>query len=882
MGANSSLGAATQAGQQTEQANAGAVAGASGAADAASAIPRAPDGRPLTEAEIADRARAQGSAAGASSSLAANTASGQQNQQANAGAMAGASDAAAAAAKPDLPPPAPPAQPPTPEMVTAPEKTAPSLDDNMALYEKTAQDWMNGIVDEKVFRTTANRAILQMGLNNSAEMDALKMRINSDPSLAGQGAGSAMLSMMAANQNFNADQLFGQLAESAQQKILDMQKYGLEQGVRINTQRRENAYKSIDALKDAGDFTGAAKLLAKTVDFPGVSIDPSQFSASRSRQAEDIQSLMTAGNYQGAAEKLAALTGKPVSASDLQLRDPFTLQRAQDLEKKGDFEGAAKQYASMGINVTADDLRAQSPFMQTSWSNALDGIKAIATTNPAAAEAQLAILMKNPAAAKYLGFSASANPHDLIQAIVSGQYADDQSKIATLNTEINRQAKSGVSFQQALQNYKQQGPVAWEGMTNTGKQMAKGDLTSFNEARASLGMDAVHKDANGNIVDSHGTMLTDEDFAETAAAADYSSRQEQMKVQPWQGVYDQLMAQGSPFREKILSIPGGDTMVKQALMSSYLGGTYKIDPNTGLMQPDFTNGMPWDNPNTSYLFHDWPTAVFGDDFKVQGSFDAGGDPYGLESTDGQKLQKLPDDEHLDNLYAKYLYTGGKLNSTEWYFATAGGQTQPDPTRIPASVKSTTENQTNVGNTGDGTGTGDGTQPKPLDLTTGAGQVSAFTDYVNKTGGMADKEAFITSMTDLRDQASRMDRKTIGALADTADNQDLIRTAITYLKNHGREEFANALYSTKRVGSSFAGIGSEHDAYNTNQIGMDFAIYMRMLNQGMTEKDAKLSLAYLLGPQRAIETSSLLSSTDDAKAEFEKYKTEGLLPGEPKT
>ncbi len=59
--------------------------------------------RVLTPAEIADRARAQGSAAGASASLGANVAQGQANQQASAGAMNTASNMAMNRANP-MPP----------------------------------------------------------------------------------------------------------------------------------------------------------------------------------------------------------------------------------------------------------------------------------------------------------------------------------------------------------------------------------------------------------------------------------------------------------------------------------------------------------------------------------------------------------------------------------------------------------------------------------------------------------------------------------------------------------------------------------------------------------------------------------------------------------
>lgn len=570
--------------------------------------------------------------------------------------------------------------------VTAPVKTEPSLDDNLANFEKIAADWANGVVDDKVFRTTANRAILQMGLNNQAETDALQMRINSDPALKGQGAGSALLSMMAANHGFSADQMFGQLAQSAQEKILDMQKYGLQEGVAINQMRRQNDYAKLQMLQDAGDFSGAAQLAAKIADFPGANISPSSFSAARTRLAEDAKSLIASGNYTSAAEKLSQMTGQTVDATQLQSRDPALWTQAQALEDKGDFAGASKIYANLGLSISPDDLRAQNPFQQQTWAKTLDAIKATAMTNPALATAQLDALMKNPAAAKYLGFTPDTSAAELINSIVTGKYQADQDMRTGLQAEINLKAKSGVGFSQALVDYKAQGPLAWQGMTQDGKKMAGSSLDSFNSARTALGMSAVHKDSQGNIVDANGVALTDEDFAQTAAAADYTSRIDKMKTQPWQAAFDNLMAPGSPMHDKILSIPGGEAAVKESLQMLFLGGGYKTDPSTGQLVPDYSGGMPWENSSpTSYLFHNWPLAQFNTDGTVNGKYDVGGETYGDKLGD-TVIQKLPDDEDLDHSYATYKYNGGALSSSQWYFATAGGTKAPDTTKIPSDVK----------------------------------------------------------------------------------------------------------------------------------------------------------------------------------------------------
>lgn len=840
------------------------------------------------------------------------------------------------------PTPAPqPVQPPTataapevaaPNMVTAapppnattPVKTEPSLDDNMGMYEKIAADWANGIVDDKVFRTTANRAILQMGLNNQAETDALQMRINQDPALRGQGAGSALLSMMAANHGFSADQMFGQLAQSTQEKILDMQKYGLQQGVAINQMRRQNDYTKLQMLQDTGDFAGAAQLAAKIADFPGVSISPTGFTAartrlnedakvlmaagnytgaaeklssltgqpidatqlqgrdpalwtqaqaledkgdyegaakmyaklgvsvsastlmqnntgSRARMSEDIQTLLNAGNFQGAAEKMAALTGKPVDPAQLQGRDTTQWKIAQALEDKGDFEGAAAAYAKLGLNITADDLRAQSPEQQGRWTNSLDSIKAIASTDPAAATALLDTLMKNPAAAKYLGFTAGMKASDLINSIVTGQYQKDQEMRASMQSEINLKAKSNVSFSQALVDYKAMGPLAWQGMTQSGQKMAASDLNAFNSARSSLGMSAVHKDAQGNIVDAQGNALTEEDFAESAAAADYTSRKDALKTQPWQSAFDNLMAPGSPMRDKILSLPGGEQAVKESLQMLYLGGGYKLDPASQTLVPDYTGGMPWENPNTEHLFHNWPLAQFNEDGSVNGKYDLGGETYGDKMGD-TVIQKMPDDESLDNAYSRYKYNKGTLSAPEWYFATAGGTKAEDKTRIPEELVKADLTTPGAVTTPGGTSTPSNT-PAPIagtPLTTE--QVQTVGDYIAsidaKIPSTVDKLALNGMVAEIGKANAANYTEDYGGLIQTMANKYPGATGST--KNSGDPNDPNDIYNNPNLYTKeeiTLPSGKKGIKRTVTQKAVDFYNFTRLKDLGLTDEQA---------------------------------------------
>ncbi len=720
------------------------------------------------------------------------------------------------------------ATPPAP-----PAATSSALDDNMATYEKIAMDFANGVVDDKVFKTTTNNAIMQMGLNNQSERDALQMKINQDPSLAGQGAGTALLSMMAAKQNFSADQMFGQLAQDAQQKILDLQKYGLEQGVAINAQRQRDAYTKIAALQDAGDFAGANDLLAQTTGQPRGSLSDTGSTAARTRMASDISTLLQTGDVNAAADKIATLTGTRPDPAELAKRDPTLWTRASDLATAGDYEGAAKAYAAVGVNVTADDLRAQSPLQQASWGKMLDNIKSQALSDPTGAEAQLNALVQNPQAAKFLGLT-GADAHSMVQSFVNGTYQTQLNLVQSLSSEINMQANSKVPFAEVLQNYKAMGPAAIQGYENAGKDLAKQDLTSFNKTRTDAGLAAVHTDANGNIVDDAvpPNALTEEDFAETAMRADYQRKATQVAEQPWQTAYDALVAPGSAFASKILSVPGGEQTVKEVLQSQYLGGSYKLDPTTQQMVPDYSGGLPWDNPKTSYLFNNWPMATF-DSSGTATNYDLGGEPYGL--TQGSTtIQKMPDDQALDASYAKYQYglgtTGTPLTAQQWYFATAGGKNPPDPTKIPKEIQSP-EDLTKVGLPGSTTGT---TSTTPA-ASTQPGTTGALTAANTQVDTMI---ASLPSSVNADDVKGTLDATS----KQTFSDQDYINLMDSNYPGYTEHVMGGQKLAVLNGGQGAWGASPD-------QIGKDFMGFDRLLKNGLTEKQAASLLETTIGVDR---------------------------------
>lgn len=185
---------------------------------------------------------------------------------------------------------------------TVPPEHQTAFSNSLSEFEKMAANWRAGI-DDPIFRNAANRAILDMGLMNQAESDALHMQINQDPTLRGQGAGFAMLQMMARNQNFKMDDILGQLSGESMKRILDMQKYGFEAGVKLDELHRGRASEDIKLLMESGNFAGAAAAINDRMgkDYPGLNIQVD----AKTIEGRDSQSLEEFQSQMGVIEKMA-------------------------------------------------------------------------------------------------------------------------------------------------------------------------------------------------------------------------------------------------------------------------------------------------------------------------------------------------------------------------------------------------------------------------------------------------------------------------------------------------------------------------------------------------------------------------------------------------
>lgn len=124
------------------------------------------------------------------------------------------------------------------------------------------------------YKAAVNQFITNSSLMDQADRDMLQMQINQDPSLRGQGAGFAMLQVLNRDQRFNLDQGLAQLSNANLERIVNLQKYGLETGLKITEAYNAQKKEAFNTLLTNGQFGAAASTLQSMFDeqFPGLGL----------------------------------------------------------------------------------------------------------------------------------------------------------------------------------------------------------------------------------------------------------------------------------------------------------------------------------------------------------------------------------------------------------------------------------------------------------------------------------------------------------------------------------------------------------------------------------------------------------------------------------
>lgn len=120
-----------------------------------------------------------------------------------------------------------------------------------------------------------NQAISQMGQQNQAAQQALQQKINSDPTLAGQPAGKAFISLAARDAGITESQVIAGLDSASIARITAMNQYGLSALPGVIAAQQSYQTNQLNTLLNAGDYTGYAAMFKSLY---GTDIDPTKLS----------------------------------------------------------------------------------------------------------------------------------------------------------------------------------------------------------------------------------------------------------------------------------------------------------------------------------------------------------------------------------------------------------------------------------------------------------------------------------------------------------------------------------------------------------------------------------------------------------------------------
>ncbi|MEK9983947.1 MAG: hypothetical protein VW879_04320, partial [Opitutae bacterium] len=410
-------------------------------------------------------------------------------------------------------------------------------------------------------------------------------------------------------------------------------------------------------------------------------------------QPAGIAMLQAMGREQGLAteQMLGALTtqnldrimdlqkfgvGKAFQAIDARNNDKL---EAIDLAmNNGDYAAAAtgleefirSAFPGLPVTVNTEELMRRDPTVAEDLQSKMNLMRDLADVNPEAATAIARTLLEDPIIAR--GIPEGMTAEDMVAAIQDGSLLEDTRERAELNTELNTMAASDAPYEQARGLLPEVFGTP-EGAIQYGKRLS---LDEINEAVDALGFEAgFSQDEYGQIIDSKGNLLDDEDFKELAYQKTYYDRIQETNTQ---GDVDRLFdwaKQNSPKFARLLEVGGqeGEDSIRTgmaALVATNAFQGFDKDGKPVFDQEQLNFLEP--SKRTEHLFYNWPTGVFDEETNTWTDFDATREVF--DRSDAHPWTVLAD-EALDKAFQRYWDNGapaGELDMREWYFASKGG------------------------------------------------------------------------------------------------------------------------------------------------------------------------------------------------------------------
>lgn len=181
--------------------------------------------------------------------------------------------------------------------------------DALAAAPDTIKKMMEG--DDPIATREFNMMINAVGPKNQLALEGMALKLKQQ-NLDGQGAGSALIEMMARDQGYEVDNLIGKISADSAKRLYDLNIWGFDKATEIQATINKNKRNDFDLALKNGQFDAAADIWEDI--FPGVSFDVSAAKA-RDPVTQDmftartklVDQLVSQGDAEGAKQAMLDL-----------------------------------------------------------------------------------------------------------------------------------------------------------------------------------------------------------------------------------------------------------------------------------------------------------------------------------------------------------------------------------------------------------------------------------------------------------------------------------------------------------------------------------------------------------------------------------------------
>lgn len=373
--------------------------------------------------------------------------------------------------------------------------------DVLAPVNDTVKKMLEG--NDPIAAIQYNQILTGNGPKNQAMLQGLGMKLK-QANLDGQGAGSALLAMMARDAEYTDDQLRAQVSADSAKRLYDMNLHGFEKAIEINQANDQQVRTDLANALSNGQL-GAAKELFGQV-YPGIPFDEAAAKAASPQATANFNSRMKLVDQfvsQGNAEQAKAVFDQ--LASDMPEMFGFP----------NDPEGAKAALAGVDFRTEAwqSNLKAQNDASAAARTAALQG-----DTQAVSTAVDQIFAKMTPAAVEGMATSAAKTRSlDEINKIL------EASGMAPVASSDEAALLDKTKFAKAIKTY--------DLMKDANKTATDGLLDIFAKADPAIAIDPAARQAAKAWIDSHVYAIANS--ADGTAASIDPSKLNKDQLPPW-------------------------------------------------------------------------------------------------------------------------------------------------------------------------------------------------------------------------------------------------------------------------------------------------------------------------------------------------------------